>query len=236
MNIEGQLSLQIIKDLELNRMKKEEAINKLVLQKGMDRNEAAQIIDNVIEKYKNSQNNDFLNSSEIVIKERNGTQNGIDKFQLNEEQKRLESNSKICTYCKKTTIDDSNDAVYIPVYSVNNRTNLVIYKSVKYQSINVGVPRCKSCIEIHTYDGQKSSFFASFFAAITVLISTGIFGFEGFLYGLIVGGCVYLIIYYEFKHKRTKKHNILTFEEGVEQDKDLHELLSSGWSLTEPRV
>jgi hypothetical protein len=156
---------------------------------------------------------------------------------LNERLKRIEPNSKKCSYCYHGISDSINDCYFVPIFKENDRTNVIVYRSVKYSKIDIGIPRCTDCKGIHEAS-KKRALLLSLLGAIIVIAFT-IYNFLDihpfvsvlllFLSGFIgFGGYVFL------QNKFTRKANINTLKEGAESDVLVQDFLMKGWSLTHP--
>jgi hypothetical protein len=71
------------------------------------------------------------------------------RYTLNEKRQRLEPISTLCQYCFKDLSTEMADNYFGTVYNENDRTNIVVYRSVNFQKLGIGIPRCKSCKKIH---------------------------------------------------------------------------------------
>lgn len=158
---------------------------------------------------------------------------------LNERLKRLEPTTKICSYCVDGKMDKINDSYFVPVFKEADRTNVIVYRSVKYKKIEVGVPRCANCKSIHESAKTKAAIisiimcvsifafaiynFINFHVFITVLLIFGSFalGFGGYLY---------------LQNNFSRKQGIYPLKEGAENDPMVQSLLNSGWTLTMPNA
>jgi len=156
---------------------------------------------------------------------------------LNERLKRIEPTSKKCTFCLDGTTEKVNDAYFVPIFKENDRTNIVVYRSVKYSKINIGIPRCAGCRAIHE-SAKKKAWPIALVAALSILafvvynflefhpiVSVILFfvaGIAGF------GGYAYLTNYF------THKAGIHTLKVGAESDALIQDFLMKGWSLKQP--
>jgi uncharacterized protein (UPF0212 family) len=156
---------------------------------------------------------------------------------LNERLKRIEPNSKKCSYCFDGNVESINDCYFVPVFKENDRTNIIVYRSVKYSKIEVGIPRCPNCRSIHEA-AKKKALLISLLAALAVLAFT-IYNFLNvhpfvsvvllFTSGIVgFGGYVYL------QNTFSRKAGINTLKEGAENDVLVQDFLMKGWKLTQP--
>ena len=54
----------------------------------------------------------------------------------------------ICMCCGKEILHNEYANYHIPIYQEEDRTNLIVYKSVKYKRIGIVVTRCAKCEKI----------------------------------------------------------------------------------------
>ncbi|GAB2824575.1 hypothetical protein [Ferruginibacter profundus] len=156
---------------------------------------------------------------------------------FNERLKRIEPVSKKCSYCFDGIAEKVNDSYFVPIFREKDRTNIIVYRSVKYAKIDIGIPRCANCRSIHEASKKKALVIAMVAAAavlaftvynfieFNVFVSVILFflaGFVGF------GGYVYL------QNNFSRKAGINTLKEGVENDPLVQDFLMKGWSLTLP--
>jgi hypothetical protein len=160
---------------------------------------------------------------------------------FNPSTKRLEPISRECSFCDDGTMESMNSCYFNHVSMEKDRTNLVVYRSVSYDSIEVGVPRCASCEAIHANALAMAvlitivSFIGYVYLTIKLVLSKSfppMFGaimmFAGVAAAVYVGAFLfnYLI----------RRKNILTKLEGAENDETIKDFLMMGWSLGKPSV
>lgn len=156
---------------------------------------------------------------------------------VNERLKRIEPVSKKCSFCYNGTSQSMHDNYFVPVFKENDRTNIIVYRSVKYQKIDIGIPRCADCKAIH----QKAKIKASVIAVIAALavLAFMIYNFLNFHAVISVallflsaatgfGGYVYL------HNVFTRKAGINTLKESTEADALVQDFLKQGWTLKQP--
>lgn len=156
---------------------------------------------------------------------------------VNQQLKRIEPVSKKCSFCLNGTSQNMNDNYFVPVFKENDRTNIVVYRSVKYQKIDIGIPRCGDCKSIHQ-KAKTKALLISLLAALAIVafmvynfldfhavVSVGLIflaGFAGF------GGYVY------FQNVFAGKAGIYSLKAGAEGDALVQDFLNQGWSLKQP--
>jgi hypothetical protein len=158
---------------------------------------------------------------------------------FNPNTKRLEPISRECSFCDDGTMESMETCYFNFVSLEKDRTNLVVYRSVSYNSVEIGVPRCKSCESVHSN-------------AIILAVITSILSGVGFMYlitKLVVSkavtpmGCaimmllgIFMAVYggvFLFNYFIRRK-NILTKLEGADNDETFTEFLAAGWTLGKP--
>lgn len=152
---------------------------------------------------------------------------------FNKERKRLEPTETKCQYCEVGTSTSMEDNYFIPLFKENDRTNVIVYRSVKYNKLPVGVPRCRDCKSIHILAKGRAAQIAWAIAVAVVLLSFaiwGIFGIFSIFVGIIIGfGGADLLA-----AKFVKDKGIYTTTDGAKQNEAVQDLVINGWSLKQP--
>lgn len=156
---------------------------------------------------------------------------------VNERLKRIEPVSKKCSFCLDGTSGSMSDNYFVPVFKENDRTNIIVYRSVKYQKIDVGIPRCQNCKTIHQKAKTKAMIisltaalaifafmiynFLDFHAVVSValIFASALTGFGGYVY---------------LQGVFARKAGIYALKDGAEGDPLVQDLLMQGWSLKQP--
>ncbi|UAY51490.1 hypothetical protein [Ferruginibacter albus] len=154
-------------------------------------------------------------------------------FTFNERLKRFEPIEKKCRYCGKDDSCESTTNHFQKIYKENDRTNLLVYRSVKFNIVTIGIPRCALCRDIHESAKEKAlliSFGASLLTIVLGFILFGIFGFFAIFAAIFVGvfGYFYLV------KKLVERKGIETSVNGAKQDKTVEYLLNTGWTTNRP--
>ncbi len=157
----------------------------------------------------------------------------IDTHILNERLKRLEPKETKCTFCKNAYSTKMNDNYFVPIFKERDRTNIIVYSSVKFSKILIGIPRCISCREIHTASVKKSNLIAVVFSLSTIILSFLIFGPYGF-YGIFIGLFIGFGGSYFLTKKFVSDKGILNPKEGAQQDKTTQLFIMGGWTFNQP--
>lgn len=155
-------------------------------------------------------------------------------YTFNEFLKRLEPSETLCQFCETEHSTDMEDNYFVPLYKENDRTNIVVYRSVKFKKIPVGVPRCKKCKTIHEKANSNSLLVAWGSALLLVILSFWAFGpiigFISIFVSIIVGALGTTLLY----KKWVRGKEIYTEIDGAKQNEAVQELVISGWSFNQP--
>ena len=125
------------------------------------------------------------------------------------------------------------DNYFVPLYKENDRTNIIVYRSVKYSKVPIGIPRCKNCLEIHKESATKSTIISWCIAVAIVIISFivwGPFGFFSIFAGIFIGfyGAELL------ENKLVRDKGIDTKLDGAKQNGTVQDFVINGWSFKMP--
>lgn len=154
-------------------------------------------------------------------------------YTLNKDKKRLEPSDTKCQYCEVEHSSDMEDNHFIPLFKENDRTNIIVYRSVKYSKIPVGIPRCRTCLEIHKDASSKAGLQAWGIAAAIVVLSFIIWGIGG-IFSIIVAIFVGFIGQGYLESKIVQGKGIFTKKGGAERNSAVQELVLDGWTFTQP--
>ena len=107
---------------------------------------------------------------------------------FNDLKNRFEPKDKKCKFCKLGSSNGRmSDNYFKGVYELHDRTNLIVFRNVRYDEVWIGIPRCRKCKLKHQFISLFSIFFL--IAAIPLsLFLTIYFGykFEFPVYGIVV--------------------------------------------------
>ena len=70
----------------------------------------------------------------------------MDTHIFNETTKRLEPVGEVCVFCGKR---HAEYITYESLYKEKSRTNLVVYRNVKFSKIDIGASTCSNCLKVH---------------------------------------------------------------------------------------
>ncbi|NME71063.1 hypothetical protein [Flammeovirga aprica] len=157
-----------------------------------------------------------------------------EKYTFNKKKLRLEPihNSK-CEFCSKGFSDNMERNLFADIYKVHDKTNLIVYKSIKFDKIKVGIPRCSSCFVNH-YENEVKSWVILIIIAVLISILS-------FFFSTLLG--VFLIIPLAFstyilqtrlRDYLISKAFIFSPSDGTKKDPNLKSLLTNGWTTTPP--
>jgi hypothetical protein len=156
------------------------------------------------------------------------------KHFVNGELKRLEPFDAPCQYCGQENFKNMNDNYFIPVFREEDRTNIVVYRSVKYKKILIGIPRCQTCLGIHNAAGNKAKLYSWMGAAVIFILCCVIGG----PYTIIAG--IFLFIFGGFlgshllEKQFVRDKGIFTKLDGAKENETVQEFIIQGWSFTQP--
>lgn len=169
----------------------------------------------------------------------------VQGYSFNQDLKRLEPIDKKCGFCDKGKMQNVNDCHFASVFQEKNRTNILVYKSVKYSALQIGVPRCPTCLEIHGMSNKKASKITGFLN-IGIVMAILLFAYEmldfdivnislGILASLItiliirVSGTLFL------ENILIRKQGVRTLNEGTNSNETIQDFVINGWLLSPPR-
>jgi hypothetical protein len=152
---------------------------------------------------------------------------------LNKEKKRLEPSETKCQYCEVEHSTNMEENYFVPLFKENDRTNIIVYRSVKYSKIPVGIPRCRTCLEIHQQSTSKASLQAWGIAAAIVVLSFIIWGIGG-IFAIIAGIFIGFLGTGYLESKIVRDRGIFTKKQGAERNPAVQELILDGWTFTQP--
>jgi hypothetical protein len=161
----------------------------------------------------------------------------IDNYIFNEYEKRFEPKETTCAYCEESQIQNMKDTHFVALYVTDDRTNLIVYRSVKYSKLLIGIPRCASCKEIHDKSVSKSRLITCMIVPLLLgllfyYISTlGVFLFIAGFFSILFGG---FYGSHKLTHFFVAKENVYNLHDGTDNDRFIQNLILDGWSLNQP--
>jgi hypothetical protein len=161
----------------------------------------------------------------------------VENHVFNEAQKRLEPISRDCAFCGEGTMESMKDCYFKTIYKEQDRTNIIVYSSVKFSKIEIGIPRCAACAKIINKASNDSSTISSllgvaiFIASLFIFDSAGAALFVGIFAAFIIG----ILAYYFLKNRFIDKAQIWTEAEAVDRDETInHLVVYRGWTTEQP--
>jgi len=154
-------------------------------------------------------------------------------YKLNKSLKRLEPIDKTCQFCNNGHSVNMNRNHYTPLFKENDRTNLIVYNSVKFQKIFIGISRCNACFVTHKKHSLYGTVINLLVAALITLISFSIWGGLG----LFVGIPSFIIALFTAMHTAaifTRRKGLRTKKEVSMKTPLIQEMVIAGWSFHQP--
>ena len=165
---------------------------------------------------------------------------------FNEQKKRLDPIDNTCMCCGKNFSIGEKSNFYIPIFKEKDRTNVIVYRNVKFQRLNIGVSRCPACKEKHKRIQPLSILvgllvglgaaglslglgwlLAEFFNLMFIFI---VFVALGVGLGIFLG----FSFYYRQLNKMSIKSGILSERDAASQYELVQSLLNDGWTFDQP--
>lgn len=166
----------------------------------------------------------------------------MDTHTFNESQKRFEPLYKKCSFCKTgSNKSKMEDNCFYSVYNVQDRTNLVVFRNVKFKEIKIGIPRCENCRKVHSK--AKIANYLTLFIGIPLVFIIPIYfsalydlGTIGLV--LLLGstfGLVYLAMI-GIEKAIFNSYDVKSEKDGAVLEPLVQNFLRSGWSTDRPRA
>ena len=165
----------------------------------------------------------------------------MDTHKFNEQLKRFEPVDSKCMYCNTGKSQTMTDNCFIPIYKENDRTNIVVYRSVKFNKILLGISRCPQCKKIHKTTAIWTKFLGVLFGIVLSVIFLYLL-FSWFrnpfvilivlVIGVLIG--VGLIIGHLIEDWFVGRRGILTKRDGAMGYGIVRGLINDGWTFDKP--
>lgn len=153
---------------------------------------------------------------------------------LNEELKRFEPIGNTCGFCRGGVSTKEEEDYYYPLFKETDRTNIVVYKSVKFKKIDIGTSRCSRCYKIH----KQNLLYGRVVALLLVLFPALLLGQISIVYGFFyaVPAAIFMLslVPRVVADWSTKSEDIRTEKEGVLANNLVKKMLSDGWVFYQP--
>lgn len=156
-------------------------------------------------------------------------------YQFNEIAKQFEPFDDTCVYCQKSKATSDETHKYLKLYKAKDRTNLIVYRSVKYSEFTIVIPRCRKCHTIHSEVKSHSNTRA--WLSFLLILPIGYSCFGGVL-GIFVSLLSAIPIAFYVQHyseRRYLEKNQLEPEWIVTENvKLVRDFLNDGWTGVPP--
>lgn len=156
-----------------------------------------------------------------------------DNYIFNEELRRFEPVNSLCQFCNQEHSEDMNKNYFVPIFKVQKRTELIVYSSVNYNKVLIGIPRCNKCYTIHN-DNTSNAWVICMIVAINLMFaSIYIWGYGAFY--AFIPLFIFAIVTPRFlADYLIRRNGILTKKEGAKKDPLVRDFIISGWSFNQP--
>lgn len=158
----------------------------------------------------------------------------LENYVLNGELKRLEPLEKKCQFCSERDSMGMDDNYFLTLYAESDRTNLLVYRSVKFKKILIGIPRCAQCRLIHAEARFRSQYWCWGISIVVFLLSIYFFEAPFSVLGSIPALIFGLIGTFYVGNEMIRNKGIPTELEGSKENETVQDLLIQGWSLHQP--
>lgn len=154
-------------------------------------------------------------------------------YDFNEKEKRLEPHEKLCVYCSNNYSDGNTTNHIQSIYKELDRTNIVVYRSVKYNKLDVGIPRCVSCKKIHDTAESNALIICFMLALVSIILGFMIWGLYGVL-AFVIAPALSVLLYFYLKRYFVEHKGLQTPSDGSLQVELIKRFTKNGWSITKP--
>lgn len=152
---------------------------------------------------------------------------------LNPTEKRLEPKATLCSFCKQSHSVAMTDNYFVPIYREQKRTNIVVYRSVNFNQVTVGIPRCAECKSVHETSAVKATLLAILLTIVLIFIAFQI-NIPAGVISLFLSLASILVLKPFIENKLISQKGILTKRECAEDDPMVVDFILNGWSLNRP--
>jgi hypothetical protein len=159
----------------------------------------------------------------------------IPDYTFNPDLQRFETSNQTCEYCSKNTTQGDETNHYQSLYLEKKRLNLFVYRSVKYSTFSICIPRCKRCKTIHSNTESNSSKWA-WFLGIVIFIFLNMYVELSNFWSIVFSLISLAIIDKSLQKDLLKKHNILSPSDGAEKNQLVQEFIEDGWQIEKPNA
>lgn len=156
----------------------------------------------------------------------------MDEFTFNEDLKRFEPKATKCGFCFKSDSQNMEDNYFADIYRISDRTNIIVYSSVSYNQVSIGIPRCINCKYIHKKGWLYSRLLSWFFFIMIVVISIFIWDING-IFSIFSFALIPVFIYL-LERVIVEMDDILPKKDGTKKNTFVQDFIIRGWSLKKP--
>jgi hypothetical protein len=157
----------------------------------------------------------------------------LSNYNYDESWKRFVPKEKRCSYCFQNESENVNNYDFIKLYKVKDRTNFVIYRSLKYEEMTIGISRCNDCVQFHEEVSRKSPILKYAIYLLILIFVLPVFGLKVFVIGITLSLIIFFLLHkYATKNKSPKER--LTLKQGIASNETIQNLVISGWVFDQP--
>jgi hypothetical protein len=139
-----------------------------------------------------------------------------------------------CMYCDSGHSQETDDNYSAFLFYEKSRINTLVYKSVKYQRILIGVSRCPDCLKIHRESKLKAILVS---CGIGLVVTIGFTGFIGIWIATLAILVLILIPVSQFLEKIfVRQKGIPTKRDGASRYEFVKYLIRNGWTFKKPTI
>ncbi|TDO96590.1 hypothetical protein EV145_11190 [Flavobacterium sp. 245] len=157
----------------------------------------------------------------------------LSKYNYNESLKRFEPKEKRCGYCFQNESENINNYDFIKLYKVKDRTNFVVYRSLKYEEMMIGISRCNDCVEFHEEASRKSPILKYAIYLLILIFVLPVFGLKVFIVGMALSITLFFVLH-KYAKKSKNPEERLTLKQGIASNETIQDLVIAGWIFDKP--
>ena len=164
----------------------------------------------------------------------------METHKFNEYLRRFEPLHTKCLFCRAGK-DSSHmeDNCFYSVYNVQDRTNVIVYRNVKFKEVKIGVPRCEKCKSVHS-KAKVTTNITIFVGVLLVFIIPIYFSVEfdlgtvGMIFMLaLTAGLVFLIVF-AIEKAILNGYDVKSEKDGARTVPLVRDFLRNGWTDDRP--
>jgi hypothetical protein len=156
-----------------------------------------------------------------------------DNYHFNAALKRFEPYERYCFYCKNKESNGQESTYFQNLFLEKKRLNLLVYRSVKYSTFSIGIPRCSACKEIHDGINMKSGIIGTSIGVLVFCVAKLKFEMHTILCIIIAFGAL-AIVSKLLKTELIRNHGIDSADKGAKNDPMVQQFLDDGWTTRKP--